>query len=69
MFIRKRKILNEINAMIEDCLYWEKLYHSRNDGQSASTFTSSIIELKDLRYFILNNKRCRELKRRERGEY
>lgn len=65
MFIRKKTILKEIENMIEDNEYWLEYYEVRGNDHRADDFKCAKNELKDLVYFIKNNKRWRKLYKRD----
>ena len=65
MFVRKNKILKEIDAMIEDANhyidFWNKTPHFENEKRALK---AEIDALDTLRYFIQYNKRWRPLRKR-----
>lgn len=65
MFIRKKKLLKEIDAMIEDNDYWYEYFEARGNDRRADAFKCTKNELKDLIYFIEHNKRWRNLYKRD----
>lgn len=67
MFIRKKKILNEIEAMKEDCQYWIEFFEAKGDSSkiTAKKLECAKNELDHLAYFIKYNERYRELRKME----
>ncbi|MET3209666.1 UNVERIFIED_CONTAM: hypothetical protein ABIC26_002613 [Paenibacillus sp. PvR008] len=72
LFIKKKKLLQQIDDMIEDCEYYKErvFYSDSNDHkQKREAFLAKQSELLDLKYWVIYKDNIRPLRSRKKHTF